>query len=85
MPNIGPAMALDLIRLGVRSKADLAGWSDGRELYDALCELEGVRLDPCVWDVFEAAVDFARGGPPRPWWEYSKIRKARRTGVGALG
>jgi hypothetical protein len=77
MPNIGPAMASDLIRLGVCSGEDLAAWPDGRALYDALCELDGVRIDPCVWDVFEAAVDFARGGPPRPWWEYSKIRKAK--------
>lgn len=77
LPNIGPAMASDLIRLGVRSPEDLAEWPNGRALYDALCELDGVRHDPCVRDVFEAAVDFARGGPPRPWWEYSRTRKAR--------
>ena len=70
-------MASDFIRLGIRSLKDIAARRDGREIYDELCELDGVELDPCVWDTFEAAVEFARGGPPRPWWEYSRIRKAR--------
>jgi hypothetical protein len=69
-----------LIRLGVRSEAQLAK-RDPRKLYDELSELDGVRVDPCVWDVFEAAVAYARGGPARPWWEYSRIRKARARGA----
>ena len=51
------------------------------DLYDALCRLDGVRHDPCVRDVFAAAVDFAEGGPPRPWWAFTPGRKARDAAV----
>src|SRR5688572_15553161 len=76
IPNIGPAMAQDLVRLGVRSVADLAQ-RDADELYTTLGQLDGRRHDPCVLDTFNAAVAYARGGPPRPWWEFSRERLAR--------
>jgi hypothetical protein len=28
-------------------------------------------------DTFVAAVPYADGGPARPWWEFSRERKAR--------
>lgn len=74
IPNVGPATALDLVRLGIASKRALAGRSPER-LYRRLCALDGVRHDPCVLDVFASAVAFAEGGPPRPWWEFSAARK----------
>ena len=76
IPNIGPAMADDLLRLGITSPNDLVN-RDGDELYHDLCRLDGTRHDPCVRDVFAAAIDFARGGPPRPWWHFTPERKAR--------
>ncbi len=76
MPNVGPATAGFLIRLGIRSPGDLIGL-DGDDLYDRLCRLDGRRLDPCVRDVFAAVVAFAEGGPPRPWWDFTAARKAR--------
>ena len=76
MPNIGPAIAADLRRLGIDHPRDLAG-ADALALYRRLGELCGRRPDPCVLDTFLAAVDFMRGAPPRPWWTYTAGRKAR--------
>jgi hypothetical protein len=76
IPNIGPAMADDLLRLGITRAEDLVE-RDPDTLYDELCRVDGVRHDPCVRDVFAAAVHFARGGPARPWWSFTPERKAR--------
>ena len=76
IPNIGPAMADDLLRLGISTADDLVD-RDPDELYDELCLVDGTRHDPCVRDVFAAAIDFARGGPARPWWHFTPERKAR--------
>lgn len=75
LPNIGPATAEDLVRLRVRSVADLAR-RDPLTLYRRLCRLDGATHDPCVLDVFLAAVDHARTGSGRPWWAYTAERKA---------
>jgi hypothetical protein len=76
IPNIGPAIARMLERLDIATIDDLRG-RDGEELFERLCALDAQRHDPCLLDTFMAAVDFADGGPPRPWWEYSRERKAR--------
>lgn len=75
LPNIGPALAADLRRLGVQHPHELAG-RDAFALYQALCAQTGKRQDPCVLDTFIAAVDFMRGAEPRPWWTYTAERKA---------
>jgi hypothetical protein len=73
LPAIGPAMAADLRRLGVRSVKDLAR-RDPERLYARLCELTGARQDPCVLYTFRCAVYAAR--TPRPklelldWWAW---------------
>jgi len=77
IPNIGPAMAGDLVRLGI-SDVHQIGEREPDEMYETLCALDGVRHDPRVLDVFSAAVAYARGEPARPWWEFSRERKARR-------
>jgi hypothetical protein len=79
IPNIGPAVARKLERLEIASVADLRG-RDGEELFERLCALDATRHDPCLLDTFVAAVDFANGAPARPWWEYSRERKARARG-----
>lgn len=81
LPNIGPAMAHDLMRLGVTSADDLAT-RDPDALYTALGALDGVTPDPCVLDTFMAAIDAARGLPARPWWAYTPLRKAREGQTG---
>jgi hypothetical protein len=75
IPNVGPAIARRLVRLGIASPDDLRG-RDPAELYDRLAALDGCREDPCLLDTFTAAVAYADGEPPRPWWHYSRLRKA---------
>jgi len=76
--GVGPSIAADLQQLGIHTVEQLAS-SDGRNLYDRLCALTGVRQDPCVEDTFVCAVAQARdAGLPveqRNWWYWSRIRK----------
>ena len=74
LPNVGPATALDLVKLGITKPGQLARKNPDR-MYAALCKLDGVRHDPCVRDVFASVVAFANGAPPRPWWHYTPERK----------
>lgn len=76
IPNIGPAMAGDLRRLGIGLPRELSD-QDPYVLYHRLCDVTGVRHDPCVLDTFISAVRFMQGAPPRPWWHYTAERKAR--------
>lgn len=77
LPNVGPAMARDLQRLGFDHPDQLRG-RNPQELYDRLCALTGLRQDPCVLDVFVSVIRFMDGEEPRPWWFYSPERKNSR-------
>lgn len=74
MPNIGPSMAGDFVKLGFSHPRELAG-QDPYALYDRLCALTNCRQDPCVADTFIAAVRFMEGSPPHVWWHYTDERK----------
>ena len=74
LANVGPATLGDFRTLGIRTLAQLAK-QDAYRLYDRLCRATGTRHDPCCIDVFMAAIDQARGGPPRPWWKFTETRK----------
>lgn len=74
LPNIGMAVAADLQMIGIDHPKKLVG-KDPFEMYSRLCEKTGTRHDPCVIDVFMAAVDFMEGGEPRPWWAFTGARK----------
>ena len=76
IPNVGPAVAADLRRLGITAPADLLG-RDPYALYEDLCQKTGQRHDPCLLDTFIAAVRFMAGGPKKPWWAYTAERKRR--------
>jgi len=81
LPNVGPAIAADFMRLGIRSPRELAG-HDPYALYDELNRVTGTRHDPCVLDTFISAVRFMDGAPAQPWWKYTAERKrmlAKRT------
>ena len=76
--SVGPAIRRDLERLGVHTVAQLARREPER-LYRQLCRKTGKRQDPCVLDVFSAAVAQARD-PELPieqcvWWYWSRKRK----------
>lgn len=74
IPNIGPALAEDLRQIGIQRPEQLKD-KDGIALYHRLNRVLGQRQDPCVADTFMAAVDFMRGGAPRPWWYFTALRK----------
>jgi hypothetical protein len=76
IPNVGPATARDLARLQIIQPSELVG-KDPYRMYDELCQLTGVRHDPCVIDVFLSAVRFMEGAPPRKWWYYTDERKKK--------
>ena len=75
IPNIGPAMERDFLLLGITTPEELRD-KDPFDLYQQLCVVTGTRHDPCVLDVFMAAVDFMSGAPAHPWWRYTEQRKA---------
>lgn len=76
LEHVGPATVRDLERLGVQRLEQLAQHSP-QDLYEQLCRLTGTRQDTCVLDVFSMLVHRARGGAPRPWWEFSRMRLAQ--------
>jgi hypothetical protein len=74
IPNVGPAVAADLRRLGITSPGELPG-RDPYAMYDEWCRITGQRHDPCLLDTFIAAVRFMAGEPKKPWWKYTPERK----------
>jgi hypothetical protein len=75
LPNIGPSLAADLRRIGIKTPRELKG-RDAFVLYQNLNAATGKRNDPCVLDTFMAAVDFMNGAAAAPWWSYTAQRKA---------
>ncbi|MEI8211906.1 MAG: helix-hairpin-helix domain-containing protein [Planctomycetota bacterium] len=74
LPNVGRATAMDLKLLGYEKPSDLAGQC-AYAMHEKLCEMTGVRHDPCVIDVFLSITRFVDGEPPRAWWEFTAERK----------
>ncbi len=79
--SVGPAIRRDFEMLGIRTVAQLAR-HDPETLYKKLNRKTGVRQDPCVLDVFRAAIAQARD-PHLPreqcvWWYWSRVRKAQQ-------
>ena len=76
---VGPSIAADLRRLGVRSVRGLAR-RDPEQLYTRLCEITGQRQDPCVLYTFRCAVYAAQTDKPKPellkWWNLKSRRLA---------
>lgn len=79
LPNIGPAMAGDLRRLGYQRPADLVG-ANPLDLFQRLERLTGQRQDPCVLDTFVSITRFLAGEPAQPWWVFSAERKRTQGG-----
>lgn len=74
IPNVGPATAADLCRIGIATPADVRSMQP-RAAYEKLCRATGQRHDPCVLDVFMAAHHFMNGGAARPWWAFTAQRR----------
>lgn len=84
IPGVGPSIAADLRRLGVRRPADLVG-RDPQALYDELERLADAHVDRCVLYVFRCAVHFAgvTDGDPEllKWWNWKDAGPAERLGL----
>ena len=79
--NVGKAALADFRRLGIATVGQLAT-RDADALYVQLCETTRQRHDPCVHDVFTAAIHEARTGEAIDWWTCTPARKSRqRTGT----
>jgi len=76
LPNVGPAIAADLRKIGVHKPQDLLG-RDPYTMFDQLSRVTGLRHDLCLLDVFISVVRFMGGEPKKPWWAYTAERKAR--------
>ena len=73
IPGVGPAVAGDLISLGIHSVRALKG-RNPESLYMRLCRQQGQPIDRCMLYVFRCAVYFAshkRHDPERlKWWNW---------------
>ena len=74
LPNIGRAGAEDLRLLGITEPRQLIN-RDPFEMHRRLCEITGIRHDPCVIDVFISVTRFMNGEAPQVWWAYTEERK----------
>lgn len=79
LPNVGKATVEDLRLLGYCSPEQIAGECPF-EMYHRLCAMTAARHDPCVIDVFMSITEFLKGGPSRPWWEFTEVRKTAALG-----
>ena len=73
IPGVGPSIAADLQRLGIREAAELRGRSP-EALYTELCREVGHHGDRCVLYVFRCAVYYASEAKHDPellkWWNW---------------
>ena len=76
--SVGPAALRDLHRLGINT-ADELRRADADQLFAKLCRITGKTYDPCVRDVFAAAIAQAKNPDlpeeQRDWWYWSRLRK----------
>jgi len=77
LPNIGKAIAMKLQSIGIKHPKQLIG-KDPFELHAELCLIKGQTVDPCIIDVFMAAIHFMEHGETLPWWSFTKERKRIR-------
>ena len=84
LPAVGPSIAADLYRLGIRSTRGLAA-RDPETLYRDHCRQKGMIVDRCVLYSFRCAVYAARTARPKRelllWWNWKdRTLPGRRVG-----
>jgi nucleotidyltransferase/DNA polymerase involved in DNA repair len=76
--SVGPATLADFRILGITSPAQLRR-ANADALFAKLCRTTGTTYDPCVRDVFAAAIAQAKDPQlpeeQRDWWYWSRLRK----------
>lgn len=80
--SVGPATLADFRLLGITSAEQLQR-ADADRLFAKLCRTTGKAYDPCVRDVFAAAIAQAKDPhlpeEQRDWWYWSRLRKQGRS------
>jgi len=74
IPNVGKATEGDFFLLGLQTPSDLIN-QDPYQLHSKLCEITNEKHDPCVIDIFIAAIRFMQGEKAQNWWFYTDERK----------
>ena len=74
IPNIGPAIATKLRRIGIEHPRQFIG-TEPLQLYQQLNDSFGKKQDPCLLDVLFSAVYFMEQGEAKDWWAFTKMRK----------
>ncbi|WP_319506231.1 helix-hairpin-helix domain-containing protein [uncultured Methanolobus sp.] len=73
IPGVGKTIAYDLWNLGIRNIEDLKD-RDPEELYQQLCDFQGMHMDRCMLYIFRCAVYFASNYEHDPdllkWWNW---------------
>ena len=75
LPNIGKAIAADLVAIGVQTPADLKG-RDPLAVFNDLKPTMGHRHDPCVYYTLLSVQHFQETGESLPWWRFAAQGKA---------
>ena len=70
MPNIGKAIAKDLMSIGIHSPRQLAG-RDPLAIFNELAVVMGHRPDPCVLYTLMSVKHFLDKGQVLPWWKFT--------------
>jgi hypothetical protein len=77
LPNVGPAIAKDLVSLGIKRVEDLKG-KDPDALYKKLEKLAGAHIDRCMLYVLRSLVYIAKTGERNPkkvaWWFFKDVK-----------
>ena len=75
LPNIGKAIATDLLAIGIGSPDDFKG-NDALKIFDDLKAVMGHRHDPCVYYTLLSVEHFIKTGESLPWWKFTARGKA---------
>ena len=75
LPNIGKAIATDLLAIGIGSPDDFKG-NDALKIFNDLKAVMGRRHDPCVYYTLLSVEHFIKTGESLPWWKFTAKGKA---------
>jgi hypothetical protein len=75
LPNIGNAIAADLLAVGINSPDDLKS-NDPLKIFNELKNVMGHRHDPCVYYTLLSAKHFMQTGESLPWWKFTAEGRA---------
>ena len=75
LPNIGKAIASDLLAIGIGSHDDFKG-HDALKIFNDMKAVMGHRHDPCVYYTLLSVKHFMDSGESLPWWQFMAKDKA---------